>query len=211
MAGDVAVFGAVIAVAVAALLVGEKTGKRWLVFIAKPVASLAFVLLGWRLCPPGSPYGAWVVLALVLSLAGDVALMLEGGFVAGLASFLLAHIAYIAAFQTVAPAASWRLSLAAPVVTVSAIAAAWLWPYLGRKRWVVLAYVAVITVMVWGGVSIGFSPGGWWVRGVGAVLFYVSDLFVARNRFVAKGFINRAWGLPLYYLGQVLLAVSVAG
>jgi uncharacterized membrane protein YhhN len=44
---------------------------------------------------------------------------------------------------------------------------------------------------------------------VGALLFYVSDLAVARNRFVAPGFANRAWGLPAYYAGQMLLASTL--
>jgi hypothetical protein len=39
--------------------------------------------------------------------------------------------------------------------------------------------------------------------------FYLSDLFVARQRFVAPAFANRLYGLPLYYLGQFLLAFSV--
>jgi uncharacterized membrane protein YhhN len=45
--------------------------------------------------------------------------------------------------------------------------------------------------------------------GVGASLFYLSDLFVARNRFVKKEYVNRLVGLPLYYTGQYLLALSV--
>ena len=45
---------------------------------------------------------------------------------------------------------------------------------------------------------------------LGAVLFLLSDLSVARDRFVAPGFVNRLWGLPFYYGGQVLLAASVA-
>ena len=45
---------------------------------------------------------------------------------------------------------------------------------------------------------------------LGAGLFLVSDLFVARQRFVAPGFVNRLFGLPLYYVGQLLLA-STAG
>jgi hypothetical protein len=32
---------------------------------------------------------------------------------------------------------------------------------------------------------------------------------VARQRFVAPAFANRLYGLPLYYLGQFLLAFSV--
>ena len=43
---------------------------------------------------------------------------------------------------------------------------------------------------------------------VGATLFYFSDLAVARQRFVVKSFWNKAWGLPLYFGGQVLIAWS---
>ena len=45
----------------------------------------------------------------------------------------------------------------------------------------------------------------------GAAMFCVSDLSVARDRFVSPGFVNGAWGLPLYFGGQLLLAASVAG
>ena len=44
----------------------------------------------------------------------------------------------------------------------------------------------------------------------GAVLFFLSDLGVARDRFVSPGVWNRAVGLPLYYGAQLLLAASVA-
>jgi hypothetical protein len=44
---------------------------------------------------------------------------------------------------------------------------------------------------------------------VGALSFYLSDIFVARYRFVKKEFMNRLIGLPLYYTGQFLLAFSV--
>jgi uncharacterized membrane protein YhhN len=43
----------------------------------------------------------------------------------------------------------------------------------------------------------------------GALLFYISDLFVARDRFIKKEFLNRLIGLPLYYAGQFILAFSV--
>ena len=40
-----------------------------------------------------------------------------------------------------------------------------------------------------------------------AVAFYLSDVSVARDRFVAPGFGNRIWGLPLYYAAQLLFAL----
>jgi hypothetical protein len=43
----------------------------------------------------------------------------------------------------------------------------------------------------------------------GALLFYLSDLLVARDRFVRPGIVNRVVGLPLYYAAQLLLASAV--
>jgi len=43
----------------------------------------------------------------------------------------------------------------------------------------------------------------------GALSFYFSDVFVARDRFLDKEFLNRLIGLPMYYTGQFLLAFSV--
>ena len=42
-------------------------------------------------------------------------------------------------------------------------------------------------------------------------LFFVSDLSVARNRFVAREFSNLVWGLPAYFGGQLLIAWSLVG
>jgi len=46
---------------------------------------------------------------------------------------------------------------------------------------------------------------------VGAVAFALSDVSVARDRFIERNVFNKAWGLPLYYFAQVIFAVSVAG
>jgi uncharacterized membrane protein YhhN len=77
----------------------------------------------------------------------------------------------------------------------------------------VLLYIIVITAMLSGAWSIlGDSSltltGRVMIFG-GAVLFYFSDIFVARDRFLKNGFLNRLVGLPMYYAGQFLLAFSV--
>jgi hypothetical protein len=41
-----------------------------------------------------------------------------------------------------------------------------------------------------------------------ALIFYISDIFVSRHRFVKKEFINRAIGLPMYYTAQFIIAFS---
>ena len=48
-----------------------------------------------------------------------------------------------------------------------------------------------------------------WTVPVGAVLFYVSDIFVARDRFVTPSPLNQRIGLPLYYAAQIALAFSI--
>jgi uncharacterized membrane protein YhhN len=73
----------------------------------------------------------------------------------------------------------------------------------------VIAYIVVISVMVI--LAFGTINGARnWLIPIGATLFFVSDLFVARNRFVSPGIVNPSLGLPLYYTAQVLLALSVS-
>lgn len=73
----------------------------------------------------------------------------------------------------------------------------------------VITYLVVIGVMV--AVAMGAAFGaGMWAVGVGGVMYAVSDLSVARRRFIASRFIEQLWGLPLYFGAQFLLASTVA-
>jgi uncharacterized membrane protein YhhN len=159
-----------------------------------------------------SVYGAWVFAGLALSLFGDVLLMFRdtARFRAGLVAFLLGHIAYVVAFAVAGVAAAWVGVAAFGAVIMAVPVLRWLMPHVDRgMRGPVLAYVAVISVML--ALAVGTRGAGHTALIVGgAVLFYVSDLFVARERFVTSAFVNRLVGLPLYYGGQVLLALSVA-
>ena len=199
-----------IAAGVGVALLGHRTGRRWLVLLGKPLASAAFVALGWGQYVPGRPYGAWVLVGLALSFVGDLLMLLPRGLRASLVAFGLAHVAYVAAFHSLVPARGWPLAAALPFLAASALVARWLWPHLGELRAAVSAYVVLITVMAWAALGV-FAAGR--VGGsvpVGAVLFYLSDLAVARERLVRPSFANRAAGLPLYYAGQTLLALSLA-
>jgi uncharacterized membrane protein YhhN len=73
----------------------------------------------------------------------------------------------------------------------------------------VIAYITIISIMVALALSTQGQPGGR-VLVWGAILFYFSDLFVARQKFVESGAINGLIGLPLYYGGQLFLASSIA-
>jgi uncharacterized membrane protein YhhN len=77
----------------------------------------------------------------------------------------------------------------------------------------VIFYILVISGMVAGAGSLMAADelklSGRWLVFVGALNFYLSDVFVARQRFLKTEFVNRLIGLPLYYSGQFLLAFSI--
>jgi len=199
----------VCAMAVAVHLAAERSGRAALKLPSKLIASVCFVVVGALGFARPDTYGAWVIASLLLCAFGDLALVHSRGLPPGLALFLLGHVGYLLAFQSRLGAAAWPKGLVVPLALVSAFVMRRLWPHLGNLRWAVAAYVTVITLMVWGAVSIVRTGHGGLGIAAGAVLFYLSDLAVARNRFVRKAFINRALGLPVYYAGQILLALSV--
>ncbi len=58
--------------------------------------------------------------------------------------------------------------------------------------------------------AVGSRPGaGYGLIALGAVIFFVFDIFVARGKFVAPGSINTVICYPLYYSACLLLAHSV--
>jgi uncharacterized membrane protein YhhN len=200
----------VIAGAVASLLVAIRTEERALEILSKAAASLGFVILGAANWSPGDPVGSWIVAGLVLCAVGDLLLRFDQTFDLGLFSFLGGHLAYVTAFATALPVQQWRLLFLAPVVLTSVGALSWLWPHLGRRKASVSAYVVTISIMVWGSLSVASAETLGWTVAFGALLFYLSDLFVARHRFVTAEFLNRGLGLPIYYTGQILIALSIS-
>jgi uncharacterized membrane protein YhhN len=195
--------------AVASLLWAIRVGDRVLEVISKCTASAAFVLLGVLRWQPGDSVGGWIVAGLALCAVGDACLLWKRSFDPGLLSFMLGHLAYIIEFSAALPLRQWPPVFGVALLAVGTLASRWLWPHLGRRRIPVLCYILVISVMVWGGAATFLLEALPWTAASGAVFFYASDLAVARQRFVRAEFINRALGLPSYYLGQLLLAVTI--
>lgn len=201
------------AVALAALLVAERRGSKRGRYVCKPLASAAFLAVALAGGATGPGYERWILIGLVLGAGGDLALMLPGSraFLAGLVLFLLGHLGYVVACTEIAPLAHWAGAHALPPIAAAAVVLAWLWPHLGSMRVPVIAYVIVITAMVIGALTplrLGLTGPQVALLAAGALAFFASDLAVARERFVAPGFSNRAWGLPAYYAGQLLFAWS---
>lgn len=196
---------------VAALLVVDRLDLTMARVIAKLGASSCFVALAVSLGAPDTRYGQFVLAALVLGWLGDALLLARHphAFLGGLVAFLLSHLAFAAAFVL------GQVSLAAVAVAVVAVVVVggavlrWLLPHVPRDfKLPVLVYVVVILAMCTAAAGHAAATGRWNVL-AGAVLFAVSDISVARDRFVAPGFVNRLWGWPTYFIAQLVLAWSV--
>lgn len=215
----------VCAAACVVLVVAEYRQERPLRIGAKLVASIAFVLIGLDAFRTGHDparvhFGQMIALGLVLGAVGDACLLGRGKrpFLAGLVAFLLGHLAYVVAAGYLLAPTRWISSagVAAALALGGGVAVVvWLWPRLGSLRVPVLVYVLTIVAMVIAAIAVaraGALPAPHHVLfAAGAVLFFVSDVAVARERFVVRAFANKAWGLPAYYAGQLLIAWSVVG
>lgn len=217
---------AICAASCLALVAGEIRRSDKTRIVAKLLASLAFVMLGLEalnVTGAHAAYATWILVGLVLGAIGDAALLgrSNAAFLGGLVAFLGGHVAYVVAASRAIAIDAWPAAAgiyAALPIGVGAIAlVGWLWPHLrgdhAPMRGPVIAYVLTIVTMVVAAIAVA--------RGhalpapqrhlfvVGAALFFVSDLAVARDKFVAKSVVNRIWGLPVYYAGQLLIAWSL--
>ncbi|ACU75643.1 YhhN family protein [Catenulispora acidiphila DSM 44928] len=206
-------------------------GARHAEYVAKPLtmvfligAALAIADAHARSGIPG-PHRATAYLtiaavaALVLSAIGDVFLMLpedssaaDRNFVIGLGAFLLAHVAYIAAFVRLHAHGGYAISF---VVTGLVLAGAMFATVGLRIRRAageedpalavpVLAYVSVISVLV---------VAAWWTGDLriipGALLFAVSDTMIGWTRFVRKDWELDVPIIVTYHLAQILLVLGL--
>jgi uncharacterized membrane protein YhhN len=203
------------ALLLAALLRAERSQRPALVLPVKTALSALFVILAVLQPHPLPGYYQPVLYGLVLGLAGDVCLALPSpaAFRAGLVAFLLGHLAYVWAFAHLVRPAHWINPALALLVAAAVGIFWWLRPRLGKLKGPVVAYIVVITSMLAGAWAVwlrsGLRPGLALAILLGALAFYLSDICVALDRFVRKEYLNRLLGLPLYYLGQFLLAWSV--
>jgi uncharacterized membrane protein YhhN len=179
--------------------------------LLKMVASTAVIGLVLVLNPARSAYLVLVIVALVASWVGDLALSYEGRtpFVVGLVAFAGAHVAYIAAFVARSALDATTLVVAGAVMTIFAIVVIrWLSPHRPAELKIpIIVYVIIISTMVATAFATNATMPDVWIP-IAAVAFAVSDLFVARQRFVTPSRTNRLVGLPLYFMAQTIFATT---
>ncbi|HZS15385.1 MAG TPA: lysoplasmalogenase [Candidatus Dormibacteraeota bacterium] len=186
------------------------TRRKPLEYACKPLTLALLTGVALALHPAYDSRRAAFAVALVLSLLGDVFLMLPRDmFAFGLASFLLGHIAYVVGLRNGPGNTAALVAASIGVVVIAAV--------VGRRvlqgvvasghrelTGPVVAYMAVLAAMLVCALAT-LNP----LAGLGAGLFFCSDAVLSWNRFVRP----LAWG-PLavivsYHLGQGLLVLSL--
>lgn len=198
--------------ATALLLLSEYKESQPAKMVFKPLASTAFIAVAVLNGAWNTAYGQAVLVALAFSMAGDVFLLSRDRkmFLGGLVAFLIGHIAFAVAFVLGGITWLWVAIAAVPLLGIFDAVRRWLLPHVEDKmKRPVIAYMVVITAMV--GLAAGLvGTTGQPLFLVAAIMFFVSDLSVARDRFIEKGFKNRIWGIPLYFGAQILFGFTVS-
>ena len=176
--------------------------------IAKPLLMVTLLLYflseskgypGWRLL---------VTLALVFSWGGDVFLMLDDMFVAGLASFLIAHVFYIIAYQKTGAAQGRIRPFELIAFALYGVALIWvLYPGLGGMLIPVTAYAVVLLTMgLWALKRRGFTAtASFKYVSTGVILFVISDSLIATNMFAFEVPGERLLVMSTYMSAQFLI------
>ena len=200
-------------------LLALRQGWRRLEYLAKPAVMVCLII--WLSLQTGLQGAAlWFGIGMLCSLAGDIALLfIDRFFMLGLVAFLLAQLAYLVGFNSPFPQnpGFWAFGIAI-VVGLSAVrllrrivaGVRSKQPRLGTP---VIAYGTVITLMLLSALLTLFRP-EWKATpallvSLGALLFYLSDIILAWNRFVAPIKNGRMLNIGIYHLAQIAIAVGV--
>jgi uncharacterized membrane protein YhhN len=170
-------------------------------------ASAGFVLAGFSRGLPKAPSGYLGIFGLLFCAAGDV--LGPGNFLVGAGAFLLAHVCFIGSYvlRGVRPT---HVAMASAVLAVAMVLVVIL---IGRhvpnpnELSFVLIYWTALSAML--ATAWGIAPADWYLRW-GSLIFYLSDLFVARWRYLDSSPINGFFCYPLYYTACLLLGFAIA-
>lgn len=186
------------------------TGRQRLEDVAKPLTMVVLIIAALALDPVDDTARTWFVIALALSMLGDIFLLRsETRFVPGLASFLLGHIAYVVGLRMLGSSTGGLIIaivvilMALPTVAIPVLRAV----RRGSEPELlipVIAYIVVISAMVLAAGGSGIA-----IALAGALSFYASDALIAWNRFVKEYPWGRVAIMVTYHLGQIGLVLAL--
>lgn len=186
----------------------ELTGQFALQPAVKAAAAVLLAVAALR--HPVARERRWLVAALIGSAAGDYLLAMpwwEPSFVLGLASFLIAHLCFLAALAPLVARRTSRLVAAAAVVLACVALLVWFWPALLEQGMAlpVTVYIAVLGAMVCAAL-LAVLPTPW--TALGAVCFAASDSMIGISKFVLG---SEALAVPIWWAYAASLFLITAG
>jgi|SRR5687767_9941577 len=208
-------FIVVLAIEIAAVIINN----QFLQFVFKPLLMpmLAGYLLS-ELKSENSGLKKWILAAIFFSWVGDILLMLVDKdpefFLAGLISFLVAHIFYVLTFFQFLRNEKVKIRVWIMIVVAASylLLMIWLSPYLGEMKWPVRIYGFVICTMLFLAMHLSyikFKSAGILVM-YGALLFVISDFLIATNKFYGSLGIIGFLIMLTYGLAQLLIIVGTS-
>lgn len=201
----------------AALCIAAATGllRHELAFAFKPLTTALLIAYAFPRGKEVPRQRRFVLIGLVLSLVGDVALLWpQQGFLPGLVAFLLAHLAYTAAFCVpvrLAARPAWFAGYAALALLI--LSQLW-YGVPNALRGPVIAYVVCLATMA-------AQAAVWWRSAaegqrlqarhaaLGGLFFLASDSLLAFNKFDVPLPLSALWILSTYWVAQALIASSL--
>lgn len=166
----------------------------------------------------------YFIIGLGLCLIGDIFLFLPPGkfFVPGLVAFLLGHVSYIVGFGWFENLSKFMIPFLIYLTVIMVIGIrvmsrmiVGLRQQKKERLTIPLVFYAFVISMMLGSAGYRFFDQNWKTAGaylvtIGALLFYVSDVLNAWERFVNKFSHDRLIIMVTYHLGQFGLAVGTA-
>lgn len=187
--------------------------RRMLGLVSKPLATIFIITLaGFSLRGACDEAALAIVLGLLFSLGGDIALLFPRGFAGGLGCFLLTHLCYSWSFFSF-HALPRLASVGLPLAAAASVLLLTLWrnvPW--ALRIPVAVYIATITVMTTlaMGRAIALPTTQHICAAAGATFFFISDATLAMDRFHKPFHVARAIVRSTYFTGQFLIALSLS-
>jgi uncharacterized membrane protein YhhN len=192
--------------------------RGWMNVVFKPIATLCVIAWAASGLSDDGLVKRWIVIGLVCSLVGDIALLWPvQGFLPGLVAFLLAHAAYLVALtRRVKFLASPTAFGVWAIVAASVLASLWA-GVPAALRAPVLVYVCALAAMAAQASSVWLARRGqadaarWRTVALGGALFLLSDAILATDRFVGGVPLPTLWNLSIYWLAQWCIARAAVG
>ncbi|PLX04378.1 MAG: lysoplasmalogenase [Marinilabiliales bacterium] len=195
-----------------AYIIAEYNNASVIKYIFKPITTLLVIIIAcMQMSNLQDIYADLIIVGLLFSLAGDIFLMHpRDRFVFGLGSFLIAHILFIIAISDGLNSV-YDFLILLPAALYTLIFLKLILPKTGEMKLPVIVYALVLMIFLWqASVEYYYSAEvSAFYAFLGAVLFVISDSFLAHARFIGKKFYSIAVIHITYWMALVYLALSI--